>query len=70
MSLWRIPSWAAVVSNRVGTVSYTHLNGDRIRRLPGNVNVSIPYIEGESLLLWLDIAGICASSGSACTRCV
>ncbi len=48
-------------------IPHVRLNGDRIRRLPGNVNVSIPYIEGESLLLWLDIAGICASSGSACT---
>ena len=48
-------------------IPYTRLNGDRDARLPGNVNVSIPYIEGESLLLWLDIEGICASSGSACT---
>ena len=31
------------------------------------MNISVPFIEGESLLLWLDIAGICASSGSACT---
>lgn len=43
------------------------LNGHRIRRLPGNVNVSIRYIEGESILLMLDINGIAASSGSACT---
>jgi cysteine desulfurase len=43
------------------------LNGDREKRLPGNVNVSIKGIEGESLLLLLDQAGICASSGSACT---
>ncbi len=48
-------------------IPYARLNGDRINRLPGNVNVSIPFIEGESLLLWLDINGICASSGSACT---
>jgi len=43
------------------------LNGDREKRLPGNVNVSIKGIEGESLLLLLDQKGICASSGSACT---
>lgn len=43
------------------------LNGDREKRLPGNVNVSVKGIEGESLLLMLDQAGICASSGSACT---
>lgn len=42
------------------------LNGDPIQRLPGNVNVSFPGIAGESLLLLLDEAGICASSGSAC----
>lgn len=43
------------------------LNGDREKRLPGNVNVSIKGIEGEALLLMLDMAGISASSGSACT---
>ena len=43
------------------------LNGHRTERLPGNENVSIRYIEGESILLMLDINGIAASSGSACT---
>ncbi|MDR1600122.1 MAG: cysteine desulfurase NifS [Oscillospiraceae bacterium] len=43
------------------------VNGDREQRLPGNVNVSIRYVEGESLLLALDMKGIAASSGSACT---
>lgn len=43
------------------------LNGSRTKRLPGNVNVSFKYIEGEGLLLFLDMAGIAASSGSACT---
>ncbi|MBO8128502.1 MAG: cysteine desulfurase NifS [Peptococcaceae bacterium] len=42
------------------------LNGHRRRRLPGNVNVSIKYVEGESILLNLDLKGIAASSGSAC----
>lgn len=46
---------------------YTRLNGDRNKRLPGNLNISIEGIEGESLLLMLDLNGICASSGSACT---
>ncbi|NLE31288.1 cysteine desulfurase NifS [Candidatus Dojkabacteria bacterium] len=45
----------------------TILNGDPINRLPGNVNVCFKYIEGESILLLLDMKGICASSGSACT---
>lgn len=43
------------------------LNGDRIKRLPGNANISFKGIEGESLLLNLDMKGICASSGSACS---
>lgn len=45
----------------------TILNGDPVKRLPGNVNVCFKYIEGESILLMLDMKGICASSGSACT---
>ncbi|HQQ88840.1 MAG TPA: cysteine desulfurase NifS [Oscillospiraceae bacterium] len=48
-------------------IDRTRLNGDREKRLPGNVNISIEGIEGEGLLLWLDHYGICASSGSACT---
>ncbi len=45
----------------------TRLNGSREHRVPGNVNISFEGIEGESLLLWMDMSGICASSGSACT---
>ncbi|MBQ8377771.1 MAG: cysteine desulfurase NifS [Oscillospiraceae bacterium] len=48
-------------------IKETRLNGDREKRLCGNVNISVRGIEGESLLLMLDINGICASSGSACT---
>lgn len=48
-------------------IPQTRLNGDAKQRLAGNVNVSIRGIEGESLLLMLDLNGICASSGSACT---
>lgn len=43
------------------------LNGHPEKRLPGNFNMSFEFIEGESMLLWLDDAGICASTGSACT---
>ncbi|NLP14106.1 MAG: cysteine desulfurase NifS [Clostridium sp.] len=48
-------------------IPFVRLNGDRYRRLPGNVNFSFEFIEGESLLLMLDMKGIAASSGSACT---
>lgn len=48
-------------------VPHCHLNGHRTRRLPNNVNISFHFIEGESLLIMLDMKGICASSGSACT---
>lgn len=48
-------------------IERSRLNGHREKRLPGNVNISFEGIEGESLLLLLDMAGICASSGSACT---
>ena len=48
-------------------IPYGELNGDRLHRLPGNVNFCFEGIEGESLLLLLDDKGICASSGSACT---
>ncbi len=48
-------------------ISYTRLNGDARNRLPNNANFSFQFIEGESLLIMLDMKGICASSGSACT---
>ena len=48
-------------------IPYSKLNGHRTDRLPGNVNFSFRFIEGESLLIMLDMKGICASSGSACT---
>jgi len=44
-----------------------YLNGHPEKRLPGNLNISFEFIEGESMLLWLDDEGICASTGSACT---
>ena len=48
-------------------IPYCRLNGDEKKRLPNNVNFSFQFIEGESLLIMLDMKGICASSGSACT---
>lgn len=48
-------------------IPYAKLNGDAKKRLPNNVNFSFRFIEGESLLIMLDMKGICASSGSACT---
>lgn len=48
-------------------VPFTRVNGSRTSRLPNNVNFAFQFIEGESLLIKLDMAGICASSGSACT---
>ena len=56
-----------MISGILTRIPETRLNGDAKRRLPGNVNVSVRYIEGESLLLSLDLKGIAASSGSACT---
>lgn len=48
-------------------IPHIKLNGHRTKRLPGNANISFKFIEGEALLLNLDMKGICASSGSACT---
>lgn len=48
-------------------IPYCKLNGHRTRRLSNNVNISFRFIEGESMLIMLDMKGICASSGSACT---
>ena len=48
-------------------IPYTRLNGHRTTRLPNNANFSFQFIEGESLLIMLDMEGICGSSGSACT---
>lgn len=48
-------------------IPYCRLNGDRRERLPNNVNFSFRFVEGEAMLIMLDMKGICASSGSACT---
>jgi cysteine desulfurase len=51
----------------LATIPNARLNGHPEKRLPGNINISFEFIEGESMLLWLDDEGICASTGSACT---
>ncbi len=51
----------------LGQIPHTRLNGHQEKRLPGNLNISFEYIEGESMLLLLDQYGICGSTGSACT---
>ncbi len=56
-----------LIRELTGGIVRSRLNGDAIQRLPGNVNISFEGIEGESLLLMLDLRGVCASSGSACT---
>lgn len=56
-----------LIDRILSEIPYVRLNGDRKKRLPNNVNVSFQFIEGESLLIMLDMAGICGSSGSACT---
>ena len=56
-----------LIAEVMSKVPNVRLNGHPTKRLPGNVNFSIEYIEGESLLLSLDMKGIAASSGSACT---
>ncbi len=56
-----------LISRIYKEIPYVRLNGDHYHRLPNNVNFSFQFIEGESLLIMLDMAGICGSSGSACT---
>lgn len=53
--------------NEILKIDRSRLNGDRVKRLPGNISFCFEGIEGESLLLMLDMKGVCASSGSACT---
>ena len=56
-----------LIDRVLAEIPYTRLNGHRQKRLPNNANFSFQFIEGESLLIMLDMKGICASSGSACT---
>jgi cysteine desulfurase len=56
-----------LISGLMQRIDHIHLNGHPVQRLPNNVNLSIEYVEGESMLLNLDMEGICASTGSACS---
>ena len=56
-----------IIDRVLREIPHSRLNGDRMQRLPGNVNLCFRFIEGESLLMLLDMKGIAASSGSACT---
>lgn len=57
----------SLINKIENNIDHVRLNGHRTKRLPGNVNMSFEFIEGESLLLSLDMVGIAGSSGSACT---
>ena len=56
-----------LIDRVLAEIPYARLNGHRTSRLPNNLNISFQFIEGESMLIMLDMAGICGSSGSACT---
>lgn len=56
-----------LIERVISEIPYSRLNGHRISRLPNNANFCFRFIEGESMLILLDMNGICASSGSACT---
>ena len=55
-----------VIARVLKNIPQTHLNGDAVRRLPGNANLSFAGLEGETILMDLDMHGVCASTGSAC----
>lgn len=61
------PLQAMLIDQILANIPKTRLNGDRTNRIPNNVNISFMDLEGEALLLYLDAAGIYASTGSACT---
>lgn len=56
-----------LIDNMVKNIDEIQLNGHPTRRLPNNINLTVAYTEGESIVLNLDLKGICASTGSACT---
>lgn len=56
-----------LINSILNKIEDSHLNGHPVQRLPNNVNISIEYVEGESMVLNLDMLGICCSTGSACT---
>jgi len=56
-----------LITGLLERIDHTRLNGHPVMRLPNNVNISVDFVEGESMLLNLDLEGICASTGSACS---
>ena len=56
-----------LINGLLERIDHTRLNGHPVMRLPNNVNISVDFVEGESMLLNLDLEGICASTGSACS---
>lgn len=69
----RLPEMARVKAMRdrlmqglLDKIPYSRVNGDIEKRLDGNLNIGFEFVEGESLLMWLDASGVCASTGSAC----
>ncbi|MDR0697382.1 MAG: cysteine desulfurase NifS [Christensenellaceae bacterium] len=56
-----------LIERALKEIQFVHLNGGRTKRLPNNVNLSFDFIEGESLLMMLDLSGVAVSSGSACS---
>ena len=73
LAIESLPDMARVAALRdrlaegIKKIPYSRINGSMEHRLPGNLNVAFEFIEGESLILLLDMAGICASTGSACS---
>lgn len=73
LAVERLSDSAAIAAKRdrlaagISKIPYTFINGGMEHRLPGNLNMGFEFIEGESLLLWLDMYGIAASTGSACS---
>ncbi len=62
-----IPLRDKLLNGLTKSIDHIHLNGHPEKRLPNNINICVEYIEGESILLFLDMKGIAVSSGSACT---
>ena len=56
-----------LITRLMNEIDHVHLNGHPQKRLPNNVNISVDFVEGESMLLNLDLEGICASTGSSCS---
>ena len=63
----RVKAMRDRLASEISKIPYTRINGSMTHRLPGNLNVAFEFIEGESLILLLDMAGIAASTGSACS---